>query len=87
MLHKAFIDYWGPLAGFGEEQINTVRDGGYYTVLLRPGLRILSWNSNFGLKKKEDFVNLESRLYNKLLSIKFCITIRNEQFSFRFKCP
>ena len=48
MLHQAFNEYWGPLAGFEEEQINSMNDGGYYTTLLRPGLRILSWNSNLG---------------------------------------
>ena len=43
-----FVQSWGPLAGWEEEQIPTFNDAGYYTQLIRPGLRILAWNSNYG---------------------------------------
>lgn len=47
-LHETFISAYGSLAGFQEEQLNTVRHAGYYTSLVRPGLRVLALNTNFG---------------------------------------
>ena len=47
-LHQDFIETWGQLAGWTQEQIDTFRDAGYYTQVIRPGLRILAWNSNYG---------------------------------------
>ena len=46
-LHENFIQYWGPISGFTAEQEQTLRDGGYYSVLAKPGLRILAINSNY----------------------------------------
>ena len=42
------VDVWGPLAGFEEEQIETLLDGGFYTTLIQEGLRLLVYNSNYG---------------------------------------
>lgn len=47
-LHETFISSFGPLANFQEEQERTVNSGGYYQSLIRPGLRLLSLNTNFG---------------------------------------
>lgn len=39
---------WGEMAGFGEEQLETIHKGGYFTKLVQPGFRVLSYNSNYG---------------------------------------
>merc|ERR1712150_55463 len=40
---------YGPLAGFMQEQYDTLQDAGYYTMMSEyPKLRILSYNSNYG---------------------------------------
>ncbi len=47
-LHEVTAEVWGPLAGFGDEQIATMLDAGYYSLLIQDGLRLLVYNSNFG---------------------------------------
>ena len=47
-LNQVTVESFGPLAGWGEEQINTILDAGYYTQLIQDGLRIMVFNSNFG---------------------------------------
>ena len=42
-----FAEMWVDVAGFTEEQQDTMRAGGYYTIPLLPGLRLLSFNTNF----------------------------------------
>nr|XP_022899981.1 sphingomyelin phosphodiesterase-like [Onthophagus taurus] len=37
-------DLWGPILGEGTEE--TIRKGGFYTVLIRPGFRLIALNSN-----------------------------------------
>ena len=44
---NAFAEGWTEIAGFSEEQQETMRAGGYYTTLALPGLRILSYNGNY----------------------------------------
>ena len=47
-LNKELARYWRDLSGFGEEQMRTFEEAGYYSVLARPGLRVLTWNTNYG---------------------------------------
>ena len=39
---------WQELAGFGREQLETFQYAAYYTTLLQDGLRVISYNSNYG---------------------------------------
>ena len=42
-----FAEGWTELAGFTEEQQKTMRAGGFYTLAIQPGLRLISFNSNY----------------------------------------
>ena len=44
---NAFAEEWEGVAGWGEEQKETMRAGGYYSMLVQPGLRLLSFNTNY----------------------------------------
>ena len=46
-MNAVFTKMWHQLAGFDSEANSTWRELSYYTVLHRPGLRILSINSNY----------------------------------------
>ena len=43
-----FIKYWEDKADFGEEQKETLARNAYYSMLQRPGLRVLAYNTNYG---------------------------------------
>lgn len=47
-LNREFFRAWQPLAKWTAAQEETILYAGYYTMLARPGLRILSFNTNFG---------------------------------------
>ena len=42
------ITYWRTMSDFTQAEEATFRAGGYFTKLIRPGLRIVSYNSNYG---------------------------------------
>lgn len=44
----AIADFWQRWVAFPENALQTVRAGGYYTMLIRPGLRLMSLNTEFG---------------------------------------
>lgn len=46
-LNQAYFDMWQPVSRFTDEQRLTYLKGGYYTISVVPGLRILSYNSNY----------------------------------------
>ena len=46
--NREVAKYYQDLSGFGEEQMETFHDAAYYSVLARPGLRVMGWNSNYG---------------------------------------
>ena len=45
---ELFTDLWKDVAKFEEEQIETMLAAGYFSVEARPGLRIISYNGNYG---------------------------------------
>ncbi|CAH1772935.1 unnamed protein product [Owenia fusiformis] len=47
-MNRMFTEWWRPLANFSDENVRTWQANGYYTTLIRPGLRILTFNSNYG---------------------------------------
>lgn len=49
-LHQVLRETWGVLSGWEDEQVETFYDAGYFSQLIRPGLRILSWNANYGFR-------------------------------------
>ena len=46
-LNTVWGKVWTEAAGFGPEQNTTIHMSGYYTTLVRPGLRIVAYNSNY----------------------------------------
>jgi hypothetical protein len=47
-LNEALTSYWGPISRFGPEQIESFEYGGYFSTLMQEGLRVISYNSNYG---------------------------------------
>ncbi len=47
IINAALTDMWKDLAGFEDGEEATMRDLGYYTKLIQPGLRILSINTDY----------------------------------------
>ena len=45
----AFAEWWEDIAGFGAEQMTTMKAASYYSTLAMPRLRIISINGNYGL--------------------------------------
>ena len=43
----AIADFWNRWVAFPEDASETIRAGGYYSVLIQPGLRLLSINTDF----------------------------------------
>ena len=52
LVKQEFNEVWGQAwslaAGFDQSQLETINKAGYYTVLAKKDLRILSFNSNYG---------------------------------------
>ncbi|KAL5004721.1 hypothetical protein ScPMuIL_018177 [Solemya velum] len=48
VLNNRTVVWWKKLFEMSEEQEETIRTSAYYTTLIRPGLRILSFNSDYG---------------------------------------
>ena len=46
-MNEEFVDMWSNLANFTVASEESMKAGGYYTELIRPGLRILSFNTNY----------------------------------------
>ena len=46
--NEGFTEWWKGVSRFTPEQEATIRKGAYYTILARPGLRILTYNSQYG---------------------------------------
>ena len=46
--NKVFFDTYKDLSHFTSEQEATIKYAGYYSILIRKGLRLLSLNSLFG---------------------------------------
>ena len=44
-----FADLWTSVADFTEEQQETMRAGGFYAIQLLPGLKLISFNTNYWL--------------------------------------
>ena len=47
-LNRELANFWQHLSGFQDEQMRTFLEAGYYSILVQPGLRVMSWNSNYG---------------------------------------
>jgi sphingomyelin phosphodiesterase len=47
-LNEEFFEWWRDLADFDEDNEETVKYAGYYSRVVRDGLRLISYNSNFG---------------------------------------
>lgn len=47
-IHEVFLNAYTDLSNFTADQEETIRTAGYYTTLVKPGLRILAYNSNYG---------------------------------------
>jgi hypothetical protein len=46
--NEQFFSLWGSLGGLGEEQEATILRSGYFSILAKPGLRVISYNTNYG---------------------------------------
>ena len=46
--NEQFIHFWGELGDLGEDQEVTIRRSGYYSILVRPDLRVVNYNTNYG---------------------------------------
>lgn len=75
-LNNAFANAFKDLAGWNDEDIETVKRAGYYSKIGKPGLRIIGINSNFGsifnfynaLNKDGDYwKNMKSFVRNNLI--------------------
>ncbi|ELU16409.1 hypothetical protein CAPTEDRAFT_213629 [Capitella teleta] len=55
-LNTEMARYWEDLSGFTEEQLDTMAAAGYYSILVRPGLRVMNWNSNYA--PSDNFYNI-----------------------------
>ena len=64
-----FAEMWTDVAGFGPEQQETMRTGGYYSIEALPGLRVISFNTNYWLvfaSAKHAYAALQSRHKQKI---------------------
>jgi len=46
-LTDQLTEWWTPVAGFADDQIRTMTEAGYYSISVRPGLRLICMNSNY----------------------------------------
>ena len=47
-LTSSLAEFWQQWVKLPSSALQTIRDGGYYTMLIRPGLRLMSVNTDFG---------------------------------------
>jgi len=67
-LNKAMYQHWQPLSKFTDQQRQTFERGAYYTAVPFTGLRILSYNSEFGaLDNFYSILNLDESEYSTML--------------------
>ncbi|ELT88291.1 hypothetical protein CAPTEDRAFT_206548 [Capitella teleta] len=55
-LNEEYAKMWQDAAGFGSEQLETINMGAFYSKLVKPGLRVVSYNSIYGAT--DNFYNL-----------------------------
>lgn len=46
--NREYAAYWQPISNFGAQQLETLYYNGYFDMVARPGLRVISFNSNYG---------------------------------------
>jgi hypothetical protein len=46
-MNSAFAALWADFADFSDEQKDTMVEAGYYSILAREGVRIISFNTNY----------------------------------------
>ena len=46
-MNLEFASLWTPYANFTDDQRATMTEAGYYSILVREGLRVLSFNTNY----------------------------------------
>ena len=47
-LNRKLAQYWQQLVPLPQSALDTITDGAYYTVPIQEGLRLVSFNSNYG---------------------------------------
>ena len=47
-LTKRMAEYWQKGATLPQSAVETIAEGGYYTLLISDGLRLVSFNSDYG---------------------------------------
>lgn len=68
VLNEAYFEHWQGLSGFGSEQWSTYQRGAYYTIVNRAGLRVISYNSNYGYTT---YISLNTKSNNIAYKIYF----------------
>ena len=48
-MNQLFVDWWGPLGNFDEENVKTMLASGYFAKEVKPGLIVLSFNNIYWL--------------------------------------
>lgn len=66
-MNEVYYEHWAPLSNFTEDQRVTFEKGSYYTTVPLPGLRILTYNSNyFALDNCYSILNVDEDDYTEM---------------------